>query len=205
MEQTNKDCRSRKGFGSRGSYTSGEPQHLVCCFETLAVCTFAESAMAGAAVRRRQRFLRSMWRHEQLSLKMMAASMSHHSWQSRESVGVQTDAAPTPVVEYVAPAGAPCAVTADITQLMEPPIPDKLVAPVSPEYVTPAPVDFYAVIDYAALANTVIYIVPATTGKVAPASTVSNRTPALVIEHMPAPVIEFFVPPPTVFYPSFSQ
>ena len=62
------------------TYTSGEPQHLVCCFETLAVCTFAERAMAGAAIRRRQRFLRSMWRHEQLSLKMMAASMSHHSW-----------------------------------------------------------------------------------------------------------------------------
>ena len=68
-----------EGFGSRGSHTSGDPQHL-------AVCTFAERAVAGAAVRRRQRFLRSMWRHEQLSLKMMAASMSHFSRQSRESV-----------------------------------------------------------------------------------------------------------------------
>ena len=76
-----------KGLGSRGSHTSGEHQHLVCCFETFAVCTFAERAVAGAAVRRRQRFLRSVWRHEQLSLKMMAASMSYHSWQ--------TDAAPT--------------------------------------------------------------------------------------------------------------
>ena len=35
-------------------------------------------------------------------LKMMAASMSHHSWQSRESVGVQTDAVPTAVDEVVA-------------------------------------------------------------------------------------------------------
>ena len=71
-------------------HTSGEPQHLACCLETLTVCTVAESVMAGAAVRKRQRFLRSMWRHEQLSLKMMTTSMSHHSWQSRESVRVQT-------------------------------------------------------------------------------------------------------------------
>ena len=56
--------------------------------KTLAVCTFAERAMAGAAVRRRQRILRSMWR------------------------GVQTDAAPTTFDEYVVPAAAPYAVTA---------------------------------------------------------------------------------------------
>ena len=92
-----------------------------------------ERAMAGAAVRRRQWFLRSTWRHEQLSLKMMAASMSHDSWQSRESVGVQTDGAPTLVDKYVAFAAAPYAASADITQLLEPPIPDKFVAPVPAE------------------------------------------------------------------------
>ena len=143
----------------------------MCFFETLAVCSLAERAMAGAAVRRRQRFLRSMLRHEQLSLQMMAASMSHHSWQSQESVGVRTDAAPTPIDEYFAPADAPCAATADITQFLEPPIPDKFVAPVPAdtctaqshmtEYVTPAPVDFYAVIDYAEPASTGTYATPA--------------------------------------------
>ena len=42
----------------------------------------------GSAVRRRERRLRSFWRHEQLSIKMALASASHHSWQSRASVGV---------------------------------------------------------------------------------------------------------------------
>ena len=37
---------------------------------------------------------------------MMA--VSHHSFQYRASVGVQTDAVPTPVDEFVAPAAAPC-------------------------------------------------------------------------------------------------
>ena len=39
----------------------------------------------GSASRRRERRLRSFWRHEQLSVKMMAASMSHHSFQYRAS------------------------------------------------------------------------------------------------------------------------
>ena len=57
---------------------------------------------SGAARRRRDRRIRMHWRHEQLSLRMLLASMGHHSWQSRTSVGVQT--APAPVAEYVAPA-----------------------------------------------------------------------------------------------------
>ena len=31
------------------------------------------------------------FRHEQLSLRMLYASMRHHSWRSQTSVGVQTD------------------------------------------------------------------------------------------------------------------
>ena len=67
---------------------------------------------SGAARRRRDRRLRMHWRHEQLSLRMLRASMGHHSWQSRTSVGVQTDdvmpaatraATPSPVIEYTAP------------------------------------------------------------------------------------------------------
>ena len=42
----------------------------------------------GSAVRRRERRLRGFWRHEQLSIKMALASATHHSWQSRASVGV---------------------------------------------------------------------------------------------------------------------
>ena len=95
---------------------------------------------------------------------MALASAKHHSWQYRASVGVQTDEAPSLVDEDVAPAAAPCAATADSTQLLESPIPGKFVAPMSAdthtslsrmtEYVTPASEDFYAVIDYAAPAST---------------------------------------------------
>ena len=31
------------------------------------------------------------FRHEQVSLRMLYASVRHHSWQSQTSVGVQTD------------------------------------------------------------------------------------------------------------------
>ena len=138
----------------------------------------------GAASRRRERRLRRFWRHEQCSIKMALACAKHHSWQSRESVGVQTDAAPTLVDEYVAPAAAPCAATADITQLLEPPIPDKFVTPVSAD-------------TYTEPSSTTLYV--------APAPSISYTTPAPEIEHMPAPVIEYIALPPTVFYPSFSQ
>ena len=62
---------------------------------------------SGAARRRRDRRLRMHWRHEQLSLRMLRASVGHHSWQSRTSVGVQTDempaATPAPVIEWMTP------------------------------------------------------------------------------------------------------
>ena len=77
----------------------------------------------GAASRRRERRSRSFWRHEQCSIKRAVACAKHHSWQYRASVGV--DEAPSLVDEYVAPAAAPYAATADITQLLEPPVPDE--------------------------------------------------------------------------------
>ena len=40
----------------------------------------AERAVRSAA-RRRERRLRSMWRHEQLSVRMAVATASHHSWK----------------------------------------------------------------------------------------------------------------------------
>ena len=40
------------------------------------------------------------WRHEQLSPRMLRASMGHHSWQSRTGHNV-TYTAPAPMIEYV--------------------------------------------------------------------------------------------------------
>ena len=48
----------------------------------------AERAVRSAA-RRRERWLRSMWRHEQLSVRMAVATASHHSWKSHAVVGTQ--------------------------------------------------------------------------------------------------------------------
>ena len=120
---------------------------------------------------------------------MIAASMSHHSWQYRASIGVQTDEMTTPLDEYVAPAAAPYAATASPIPVIE--------------YATPALVDTFTA--------------PSpVTQDVAPASAVTNAAPAPMIEYVapvtpetvndyvaPAPVIEYIAPPPAVFYPSF--
>ena len=58
----------------------------------------------GAASGRRERRLRSFWKHEQCSIKMALACAKHHSWQYRASVGVQTDEVPAPVNEFIASA-----------------------------------------------------------------------------------------------------
>ena len=54
-----------QGFGPRGSHTSGELQRLCCNFENS-----SGTRMAGSVVRRRQRMLRSVWRHEQMAIKL---------------------------------------------------------------------------------------------------------------------------------------
>ena len=144
---------------------------------------------------------------------MALARAKHHSFQYRASVGVQTDEALSLVGEYVAPAAAPYAATADITELLEPPIPDKFVATVSAdtytslshmtEHVTPAPVDLHAAIDhvapsstgtcatpapeieYAAPAQTATFTAPSpVTEDVAPAASSSCAAPASVIEYV---------------------
>ena len=73
---------------------------------------------SGAARSRRQRRLRMHWRHEQLSLRMLRASMGHYSWQSRMSVGIQT-VDEKPAATCAATALAP---TTDIANFPEPPI-----------------------------------------------------------------------------------
>ena len=67
-------------------------------------CAHGDVGGSGAARRRRDRRLRMHWRHEQVSLRMLRASMGHRSWQSRTSVGLQTDdGMPAPAVTYVVP------------------------------------------------------------------------------------------------------
>ena len=46
---------------------------------------------SGSERRRQDRRLRMHFRHAQFSLRMLYASLRHHSWQSQTSVGVQTD------------------------------------------------------------------------------------------------------------------
>ena len=116
---------------------------------------------SGSARRRRDRRLRMHFRHEQLSLRMLRASMGHHSWQSQTSVGAQTDAVQTPVDEYVAPAAAPYAATASpfpVTEYATPALVDTFTAP-SPvtEDMAPAPA-----VTYAAPAPMMEYVAPAT-------------------------------------------
>ena len=108
----------------------------------------------------------------------------------------ETFAAPALVDPDVA---ATCAATADITQFLEPPIPDKFVALVPAdtytalshmtEYVTSAPVDFYTVVDCAVLASTGTYATPAPVVEhAAPAHTVTCTAPSPVTEDVaPAP------------------
>ena len=65
----------------------------------------AERAVRSAA-RRRERWLRSMWRHEQLSVRMAVVTATHHSWKSHAVVGTQT--------EYVGPACTTATVTTGV-------------------------------------------------------------------------------------------
>ena len=101
----------------------------------------------GPAVRRRERFLRAFWRHEQFSAKMATVTMSHHS--SQRTAGPCVDVATQTLVENFCSA-ATYAATATPTSVIF----DES-APVI-EYVTPAPTDVYA-----ALIIVIEYAVPA--------------------------------------------
>ena len=82
----------------------------------------------------------------------MAASISNHGFQYRPSVGVQTDAVPTPVDEFVAPAASPYAAAASPITVTEDvaPAPAPLIENVAPAtpvtvntFVAPTPVIEY--------------------------------------------------------------
>ena len=170
----------------------------------------AERAVRSAA-RRRERWLRSMWRHEQLSVRMAVATASHHSWKSHAVVGTQTEyagvAGPVPVTEYVAPAHA-------VAPFSSPAVTYEAPAPVF-EYVAPTPAVTFAapapVVGYVAPAPAVTYAAPAPViDYVAPAHSVTYAVPAPVIDYVapahsvtyavPAPVIDFVAPAPSVTF-----
>ena len=62
----------------------------------------------GSAVRRRDRRVRSWWRHEQASVRMAMVTAGHHSYRKAAGIeiGVQAGISLAPVTEYVAPAPA---------------------------------------------------------------------------------------------------
>ena len=102
----------------------------------------AERAVRSAA-RRRERWLRSMWRHEQLSVRMAVATATHHSWKSHAVVGTQT-AGPAPVTKDVAPAPAVAPFSAPAVTYEAPAPVFEYVAPTpAVTYAAPAPVDGY--------------------------------------------------------------
>ena len=150
----------------------------------------AERAVRSAA-RRRERWLRSMWRHEQLSVRMAVATATHHSWKSHAVVGTQT-AGPAPVTKDVAPAPAVAPFsTPAVTYEAPAPVFDYVAPAHSVTFAVPAPV-----IDYVAPAHSVTYAVPAPViDFVAPAHSVTHSAPAPVFEYVaPAPLFEFIAP-----------
>ena len=65
-------------------------------------------AARGSAVRRRERRVRSWWRHEQASVSMALVTAGNHSYRKAVGieVGVQAGTILVSVTEYVAPAPA---------------------------------------------------------------------------------------------------
>ena len=133
-----------------------------------------------SARRRRERRIRSLFRHEQMAIKMAVVTAQHHSAQRCCTIASQT------VVEYVDPA---------------PVVP----APVT-EYVATAPAVTYAapapVVGFDAPAPAVTYAPPAPViDYVAPAPSVTYAAPAPVFEYVaPAPVVESIAPAPAVSF-----
>ena len=168
-----------------------------------------------SARRRRERRIRSFFRHEQMAVKLAVVSAQHHSAQRCCSVDMQTDdevlasTAASPMVGYAVPAPVPPAPVVEYVA----PTPAVTYAAPAPVvgYVAPAPAVTYAapapVMDYVAPAPSVTYAAPAPViDYVAPAPSVTFAAPAPVFEYVePAPVSEYIVPAPAVFFVAPSQ
>ena len=153
-----------------------------------------------SARRRRERRIRSFFRHEQVAIKMAVVTAQHHSAQRCCTIATQTD--DSPASSYAATAASP------MVEYMDP-------APVSPApvfgYVAPAPAVTYAapapVVGYVSSAPAVTFAAHALViDYVAPAPSVTYAAPAPVFEYVaPAPVFEFIAPAPAVSFVAPSQ
>ena len=146
-----------------------------------------------SARRRRERRIRSLFRHEQMAIKMAVVSAQHHSAQRCCTIATQTDdllassfaaTAASPMVEYVAPV-SPAPVFGYVAPAL------------AVTYAAPAPV-----VGYVAPAPAVTYVAPApVTDDVAPAPSVSYSAPAPVFEYVaPVLVSEYIAPAPAGFF-----
>ena len=173
-----------------------------------------DPAGVSASRRRRDRRLRSFWRHECMAVRMAVVTATHHSWKSHAVVGTQTEypgvAGPVPVTEYEAPAHA-------VVPFSSPAVSSPVVGYVAPApavtyavpapvigSVAPAPAVTYAspvpVIDSVAPAHSVTYAVPAPViASVAPAHSVTYAVPAPVMFYVaPAPSVSYAAPAPVI-------
>ena len=159
-----------------------------------------DPAGVSASRRRRDRRLRSFWRHECMAVRMALATAAHHSSLRVSSTSTQTEyvAGPAPVTEYVAPAHA-------VVPFSSPAVSYEAPAPVV-GYVAPAPAVTYAVpapvIGSVAPAPAVTYAAPVPViDSVAPAHSVTYAVPAPVIVSVaPAHSVTYAVPAPVMFY-----
>ena len=157
-----------------------------------------DPAGVSASRRRRDRRLRSFWRHECMAVRMALATAAHHSSLRVSSTSTQTEyvAGPAPVTEYVAPAHA-------VVPFSSPAVSYEAPAPVV-GYVAPAPAVTYAVpapvIGSVAPAPAVTYAAPVPViDSVAPAHSVTYAVPAPVIDSVaPAHSVTYAVPAPVI-------
>ena len=113
-----------------------------------------------SARRRRERRIRSLFRHEQMAIKMAVVTAQHHSAQRCCTIATQTVVSPS--ATYAASAALPMV-----------------------EYVDPAPVVPAPVTEYVATATAVTYAAPAPVdGYVAPTPAVTYAAPAPVIGYV---------------------
>ena len=166
-----------------------------------------------SARRRRERRIRSFFRHEQVAIKMAVVTAQHHSAQRCCSIATQTDDSPasshaataaSPMVEYMDPAPvSPAPVFGYVAPA--PVVTDAAPTPVV-GYVAPAPAGTDAaptlVVGYVAPTPAVTYEAPApVVGYDAPAPAVTYAAPAPVIDFVaPAPSVTFAAPAPVIGY-----
>ena len=153
-----------------------------------------------SAGRRRERRIRSFFRHEQMAIKMAVVSAQHHSAQRCCSVAAQTDDE-VPAATYAATASPAATFAATAASPMV-------------EYVDPAPFVTYAapapVIEYIAPAPAMTYV--ASSQQLLLAYTITTDTtddnldvPGLVHTQFSSTAVETFAPQVVVSFPRYEE